>query len=90
MTDQANTQQATGDRRYVDPADLICPECGEQPRCEPPGYWRVVWGLPAAHRRWRHGRSSPSRERARLRASAAAPGEPSRAIRASQATSSVS
>ena len=38
-------QQAT---EYVDPADLICPECGEQVRCEPPGYWLVTWGLPAS------------------------------------------
>jgi len=44
---QANTQQRTDDRQYVDPADLICPECGEQVRCEPPGYWLVTWGLPA-------------------------------------------
>jgi len=43
VTDQANTQQATGDRRYVDPADLICPPSAENsPRCEPPGYWRVA------------------------------------------------
>ena len=48
VMDQANTQQTTDDQRYVDPADLICPECGEQVRCEPPGYWRVAWGLPAA------------------------------------------
>ena len=34
--------------RYVDPEDLICPGCGEQVRCEPPGYWLVAWGLPAA------------------------------------------
>ncbi len=47
MIDHANTQQTTGDRRYVDPADLICPGCTEQVRCEPPGYWRVAWGLPA-------------------------------------------
>jgi len=47
VIDQANTQQTTGDRRYVDPADLICPGCTEQVRCEPPGYWRVAWGLPA-------------------------------------------
>ena len=33
---------------HVDPDDLVCPECGEQVRCEPPGYWRVTWGLPAA------------------------------------------
>ena len=33
---------------YVDPDDLICPECGEQVRCEAPGYWVVAWGLPAA------------------------------------------
>ena len=48
VTDQANTQQAADDRQYVDPADLTCPGCGEQVRCEPPGYWRVAWGLPAA------------------------------------------
>ncbi len=34
--------------RYVDPEDLICPGCGEQIRPEPPGYWLVAWGLPAA------------------------------------------
>lgn len=35
-------------RRFVDPDDLMCPGCGEQPiRCEPPGYWRVTDGLPA-------------------------------------------
>ena len=39
-----STQQTT---EYVDPADLICPGCTEQVRCEPPGYWRVAWGLPA-------------------------------------------
>jgi hypothetical protein len=46
--DQADTQQAADDRRYVDPADLTCPGCTEHVRCEPPGYWRVAWGLPAA------------------------------------------
>ena len=34
--------------RYVDPEQLVCPGCGEQVRCEPPGYWLVTWGLPAA------------------------------------------
>ena len=34
--------------RYVDPEQLICPGCGEQVRPEPPGYWLVAWGLPAA------------------------------------------
>ena len=34
--------------RFVDPDDLVCPECGEQVRCDPPGYWVVAWGLPAA------------------------------------------
>ena len=33
--DQANTQQAADDRRYVDPADLACPGCTEQVRCAP-------------------------------------------------------
>ncbi len=32
---------------HVDPDDLVCPECTEQVRCEPPGYWCVAWGLPA-------------------------------------------
>jgi hypothetical protein len=32
--------------RFVDPEDLICPGCGEQVRCAPPGYWRVTDGLP--------------------------------------------
>jgi len=44
--DQANTQQTADDRQYVDPADLICPGCGEQVRCEPPGYWLATWGCP--------------------------------------------
>ncbi len=48
MIDHANTtQQTADDRRDVDPADLICPGCTEQVRCEPPGYWCVAWGLPA-------------------------------------------
>ncbi len=39
------------DRWYVDPVfvnpeHLFCPVCGEQVRCEPPGYWRVSDGLP--------------------------------------------
>jgi protein-disulfide isomerase len=33
---------------HVDPDDLMCPGCGEQVRPEPPGYWLVTWGLPAA------------------------------------------
>lgn len=32
--------------RFVDPEDLICPGCGEQVRCAPPGYWKVADGLP--------------------------------------------
>ena len=32
--------------RFVDPEQLICPGCGEQVRCAPPGYWRVADGLP--------------------------------------------
>ncbi|MHA6631884.1 hypothetical protein ACU61A_41180 [Pseudonocardia sichuanensis] len=32
--------------RFVDPEALICPGCGEQVRCAPPGYWRVADGLP--------------------------------------------
>ncbi len=32
--------------RFVDPDELICPGCGEQVRCAPPGYWRVADGLP--------------------------------------------
>jgi len=31
-------------RRFVNPEDLICPGCGEQVRCEPPGYWVVAHG----------------------------------------------
>ena len=34
--------------RYADPEALVCPGCGERVRCEPPGYWLVAWGLPAA------------------------------------------
>ncbi len=43
---QASTQATTG--QHVDPDDLHCPGCGEQVRCEPPGYWVVAWGMPAA------------------------------------------
>jgi len=33
--------------RFVDPEALICPGCGEQVRCAPPGsYWQVRDGLP--------------------------------------------
>ena len=41
-------QMSSTPARYVDPEDLICPGCGEQVRPEPPGYWLVAWGLPAA------------------------------------------
>ena len=41
-------QTSSTPARYVDPEDLICPGCGEQVRPEPPGYWLVAWGLPAA------------------------------------------
>ena len=41
-------QTSSTPARYVDPEDLICPGCGEQARCAPPGYWLVAWGLPAA------------------------------------------
>ncbi len=41
-------QTSSTPARYVDPEQLICPGCGEQVRCEPPGYWLVAWGLPAA------------------------------------------
>ena len=47
MTVQPNTTTAQQATEYVDPTDLICPGCTEQVRCEPPGYWRVAWGLPA-------------------------------------------
>ena len=46
QTHRPQTSSTPG--RYVDPEDLICPGCGEQVRCEPPGYWLVAWGLPAA------------------------------------------
>ncbi len=46
MATPTNTRPATG--QWVNPDDLICPECGEQVRCDPPGYWVVAWGLPAA------------------------------------------
>ena len=47
VTDQADTQQAADDRRYVDPADL--PRLHRaRPLRTAPGYWRVEWGLPAA------------------------------------------
>lgn len=38
---------ATASPRFVDPDQLICPGCGDRVRPEPPGYWRVVDGLPA-------------------------------------------
>ena len=69
MIDQANTQQTTDDRRYVDPADLTCPGCGEQVRCEPPGYWLVTWGLPRACPR----RDSPTRTSLAVAREASAP-----------------
>ena len=44
-----NTRPATSRTgEHVDPDDLMCPECGEQVRPEPPCYWLVTWGLPAA------------------------------------------
>ncbi len=50
MATQQHTSRHGGageHRRFVDPDDLMCPGCGEQPiRCEPPGYWKVSWGLP--------------------------------------------
>lgn len=39
-------ESSTRHPRFVDPDDLICPGCGEQVRCAPPGYWRVADGLP--------------------------------------------
>jgi hypothetical protein len=44
-----NTYTAKMDplRGLVDPDQLVCPGCGEQVRCAPPGYWLVVEGLPA-------------------------------------------
>jgi hypothetical protein len=42
------TEHAGERRRFVNPQDLICAGCGEDVRCEAPGYWRVTWGLPAA------------------------------------------
>lgn len=44
MTGQISIPRTVG--RFVDPEDLICPGCGEQVRCSPPGHWRVVDGLP--------------------------------------------
>ncbi len=44
-----NTRPATEHTdEHADPDDLVCPGCGEPVRCEPPGYWLVAWGLPAA------------------------------------------
>jgi hypothetical protein len=49
MATPMNTRPATGHAgQWVNPEDLVCPGCGEQVRCEPPGYWLVAWGLPAA------------------------------------------
>ena len=56
--------------RYVDPEQLVCPGCGEQVRCEPPGYWLVAWGLPAA------GFSHQDASALCLMRAAARPGEP--------------
>lgn len=45
---QTGRQAGVGEyRRFADPDDLICPGCGEQVRPEPPGFWKVSWGLPA-------------------------------------------
>ena len=46
MATPTNTRPAT--EQWVNPEDLMCPGCGEQVRPEPPGYWLVAWGLPAA------------------------------------------
>jgi len=48
MTQPQHRSQTADRGRFVDPEDLICPGCGEQVRPEPPGYWLVAWGLPAA------------------------------------------
>jgi protein-disulfide isomerase len=49
MATPTNTRPETGHGgQWVNPEDLVCPECGEQVRCEPPGYWLVAWGLPAS------------------------------------------
>ena len=48
MQQTQRPQTSSTPARYVDPEQLICPGCGEQVRCEPPGYWLVTWGLPAA------------------------------------------
>ena len=48
MQQTQRPQTSSTPARYVDPEQLICPGCGEQVRCEPPGYWLVAWGLPAA------------------------------------------
>ena len=45
-TETDPTSDPTGIRRFVDPENLICPDCGERVRCAPPGYWRVRDGLP--------------------------------------------
>ena len=47
MATPTNTRPA-GTEQWVNPDDLMCPECGEQVRPEPPCYWLVTWGLPAA------------------------------------------
>jgi len=48
MTQPQHRSQTADRGRFVDPEQLICPGCGEQVRPEPPGYWLVAWGLPAA------------------------------------------
>ena len=48
MRQTQRPQTSSTPARYVDPEQLVCPGCGEQVRCEPPGYWLVAWGLPAA------------------------------------------
>lgn len=46
---QTSTRDQRADRRFVDLEDLTCPGCGQCPlRAQPPGYWRVAWGLPVA------------------------------------------
>ncbi len=47
MSRQHRPPTPTQQQRFVDPARLVCPGCGDRVRPEPPGYWRVCDGLPA-------------------------------------------
>ncbi|MBA2309355.1 MAG: hypothetical protein H0W01_08700 [Pseudonocardiales bacterium] len=48
-TTPATTRTTTSaGRRFIDPNDLICPECRDRALGVPPVYWQVSDGLPVA------------------------------------------